>query len=170
MATEVPPTKADEGVDDSPIVVNSERRDSLDKKLQLRPDETDLKNRHILLDNTAAPALQARAAELERQRITDNLKKVPYIWTSCSQQSLLLGTVTCMHRGHRFADSGISHRACHTVQKRKYWCRETSCSSLLRLRAFKASRESCKSTCEQTVWRNICSTVLTRMLFSRRAF
>ncbi|EMF17819.1 uncharacterized protein SEPMUDRAFT_146755 [Sphaerulina musiva SO2202] len=75
MATEVPPTKADEGVDDSPIVVNSERRDSLDKKLQLRPDETDLKNRHILLDNTAAPALQARAAELERQRITDNLKK-----------------------------------------------------------------------------------------------
>lgn len=76
MATEVPPTKADEGVDDSPIVVNSERRDSLDKKLQLRPDETDLKNRHILLDNTAAPALQARAAELERQRITDNLKKV----------------------------------------------------------------------------------------------
>ena len=74
MATEAPP--ADNGVDVTPIVVNSERRDSLDKKLQLRPDETDLKNRHILLDNTAAPALQARAAELERQRITDNLKKV----------------------------------------------------------------------------------------------
>ena len=32
-------------------------------------------NRHILLDTTAAPALQAKQAELERQRITDNLKK-----------------------------------------------------------------------------------------------
>ena len=40
-----------------------------------RPEEQDLKNRHILLDTTAAPALQARQAELERQRITDNLKK-----------------------------------------------------------------------------------------------
>ena len=41
----------------------------------MRPEEQDLKNRHILLDTTAAPALQARQAELERQRITDNLKK-----------------------------------------------------------------------------------------------
>ncbi|KAK3702416.1 hypothetical protein LTR37_014882 [Vermiconidia calcicola] len=40
-----------------------------------RPEEQDLKNRHILLDTTAAPALQAKQAELERQRITDNLKK-----------------------------------------------------------------------------------------------
>ena len=42
---------------------------------QHRPEEQDLKNRHILLDTTAAPALQARQQELERQRITDNLKK-----------------------------------------------------------------------------------------------
>jgi hypothetical protein len=42
---------------------------------QHRPEEQDLKDRHILLDTTAAPALQAKQAELERQRITDNLKK-----------------------------------------------------------------------------------------------
>lgn len=53
-----------------------ERRNSLEKHLQTRPDEQDLKDKHILLDTTAAPALQARQAELERQRITDNLKKV----------------------------------------------------------------------------------------------
>ncbi|CAK1354957.1 hypothetical protein CBER1_05119 [Cercospora berteroae] len=76
MATEVPPeSAADAGVDTTPLAVNDERRNSLEKHLQLRPEEADLKNRHILLDTTAAPALQARAAELERQRITDNLKK-----------------------------------------------------------------------------------------------
>ena len=52
------------------------RRDSLEKHLQTRPEAQDLKDRHILLDTTSAPALQARQAELERQRITDNLKKV----------------------------------------------------------------------------------------------
>ena len=61
-------------VDTTPIS-KLERRNSLEKHLQTRPEEQDLKNRHILLDNTAAPALQAKAAELERQRITDNLKK-----------------------------------------------------------------------------------------------
>ncbi|QIW97587.1 hypothetical protein AMS68_003105 [Peltaster fructicola] len=53
----------------------SDPRSSLEKHLQYRPGEQDLKNRHILLDTTAAPALQAKQAELERQRITDNLKK-----------------------------------------------------------------------------------------------
>ena len=63
------------GIDDSPIAPTLERRNSLEKQLSNRPEEQDLKNRHILLDTTAAPALQAKAAELERQRITDNLKK-----------------------------------------------------------------------------------------------
>ncbi|TKA32537.1 hypothetical protein B0A50_01645 [Salinomyces thailandicus] len=62
-------------IDEAPIRNTSERRNSLEKALQHRPEEADLKNRHILLDTTAAPALQAKAAELERQRITDNLKK-----------------------------------------------------------------------------------------------
>ncbi|KAK5126681.1 hypothetical protein LTR85_009615 [Meristemomyces frigidus] len=66
---------ASAGVDKAPIPSTLERRNSLEKSLQQRPDEQDLKNRHILLDTTAAPALQARQAELERQRITDNLKK-----------------------------------------------------------------------------------------------
>jgi hypothetical protein len=84
----------DAGVDSTPIspVKSLERRNSLEKQLQAshstaiqstttnevlqnRPEEQDLKNRHILLDTTAAPALQAKQAELERQRITDNLRK-----------------------------------------------------------------------------------------------
>jgi len=66
------------GVDTAPIGNVHERRNSLEKQLSNRPEEQDLKNRHILLDTTAAPALQARQAELERQRITDNLKKASY--------------------------------------------------------------------------------------------
>lgn len=41
-------------VDDSPISP-IERRNSLEKHLQMRPDAKDLKERHILLDTTAAP-------------------------------------------------------------------------------------------------------------------
>ncbi|EME48643.1 hypothetical protein DOTSEDRAFT_120378 [Dothistroma septosporum NZE10] len=66
-------TQVPDVVNDAPSTL--ERRNSLEKHLQARPTEQDLKDRHILLDTTAAPALQARAAELERQRITDNLKK-----------------------------------------------------------------------------------------------
>lgn len=73
MATDSTNTEAN--VDTSPISASLERRNSLEKHLQHRPEEQDLKDRHILLDTTAAPALQARQAELERQRITDNLKK-----------------------------------------------------------------------------------------------
>jgi hypothetical protein len=66
---------AESGIDSTPISATLEGRNSLEKHLQTRPEEQDLKDRHILLDTTAAPALQAKAAELERQRITDNLKK-----------------------------------------------------------------------------------------------
>ncbi|KAF2643275.1 hypothetical protein P280DRAFT_393730 [Massarina eburnea CBS 473.64] len=69
---------ADVTVDKTPIPPvgeSAERRNSLEKHLQHRPDPQDLKNRHILLDTTTAPALQAKALELERQRATDNLKK-----------------------------------------------------------------------------------------------
>jgi len=65
-------------IDESPISparAAPERRDSLEKRLAHRPDVQDLKNRHILLDTTAAPALQARQLELERQKVTDSLKK-----------------------------------------------------------------------------------------------
>ena len=41
-------------VDDSPISP-IERRNSLEKHLQMRPDVKDLKDRHILLDTNAAP-------------------------------------------------------------------------------------------------------------------
>jgi len=69
------PQHEESGVETTPALSPLERRNSLEKHLQHRPDEQDLKDRHILLDTTAAPALQARQAELERQKITDNLKK-----------------------------------------------------------------------------------------------
>ncbi|MCJ1391043.1 hypothetical protein MMC18_003904 [Xylographa bjoerkii] len=61
-------------VDASPISP-IERRNSLEKHLQTRPDLKDLKDRNILLDTNAAPSLQSKAQELERQRATDSLKK-----------------------------------------------------------------------------------------------
>lgn len=44
-------------VDATPIspVRSNERRGSLEKHLQHRPEAQDLKNRHILLDTTTAP-------------------------------------------------------------------------------------------------------------------
>lgn len=73
MATEE--TTPEVNVDTSPISASLEHRNSLEKQLQHRPEEQDLKDRHILLDSKAAPALQAKEAELKRQQITDNLKK-----------------------------------------------------------------------------------------------
>jgi len=61
-------------VDESPISP-IERRNSLEKHLQTRPDPQDLKNRNILHATNAAPALQSAALELERQRAADNLRK-----------------------------------------------------------------------------------------------
>ncbi|KAH7327351.1 hypothetical protein BKA65DRAFT_406301 [Rhexocercosporidium sp. MPI-PUGE-AT-0058] len=60
----------------SPVRPSSHlRQNSLEKHLQHRPDPQELKDRHILLDTTAAPALQSAAHDLERQRATDSLKK-----------------------------------------------------------------------------------------------
>ena len=79
-------------VDETPISP-IDRRNSLEKHLQTRPDPQDLKNRNILLDSNAAPyaktkmigfsevllisfsSLQAAQHDLERQRATDSLKK-----------------------------------------------------------------------------------------------
>ena len=49
--TDVPP---ESGIDESPISP-IERRNSLEKHLQYRPDQQDLKDRHILLDTNVAP-------------------------------------------------------------------------------------------------------------------
>ncbi|KAL1961650.1 hypothetical protein VTN77DRAFT_1365 [Rasamsonia byssochlamydoides] len=64
------------GVDESPIYPSIvERRNSLEKHLQNRPDLQDLKDRHILLSTTVAPSIQAAQQELVRQRTSDILKK-----------------------------------------------------------------------------------------------
>jgi len=68
-------TTSDTLVDETPISPTRERRDSLEKRLTQRPDAQDLKNRNILLDTTAAPAIQSAQKELERQKIQDSLKK-----------------------------------------------------------------------------------------------
>ena len=47
-------SKPEVRVDETPISP-IERRNSLEKHLQHRPDPQDLKNRHILLDSKAAP-------------------------------------------------------------------------------------------------------------------
>ncbi|KAL1984299.1 hypothetical protein VTN96DRAFT_9257 [Rasamsonia emersonii] len=64
------------GVDESPIYpALTERRNSLEKHLQTRPDLQELKNRHILLNTNVAPSLQAAQQELARQRTSDTLKR-----------------------------------------------------------------------------------------------
>ena len=52
-----PLTMTDANIDETPISPTRtlERRDSLEKHLQHRPDAQDLKNRHILLDTNTAP-------------------------------------------------------------------------------------------------------------------
>lgn len=87
-------------IDDTPIsptlnsTTNQQRRDSLEKHLQTRPELQDLKDRHILLTTSVAPyvsylllviklmsltnnisGLQAAQAELARQQATDSLRK-----------------------------------------------------------------------------------------------
>ena len=83
-------------IDETPLSAFShERRNSLEKHLQTRPDMQDLKNRHILLNTNVAPyrtcpvrlaspcystnssrrSLQSAQQELDRQRATDSLKK-----------------------------------------------------------------------------------------------
>jgi hypothetical protein len=59
MTTENMPANesTDAIVDETPIspVRSLDRRNSLEKHLQHRPEPQDLKNRHILLDTTTAP-------------------------------------------------------------------------------------------------------------------
>jgi len=62
-------------IDETPISPTRERRDSLEKRLAHRPELQDLKNRNILLDTNAAPALQSTQKDLERSKILDSLKK-----------------------------------------------------------------------------------------------
>ena len=53
--TSFPSTIAVDGEDEEPPLSPLERKTSLEKRLQLRPEAQDLKNRHILLDTSAAP-------------------------------------------------------------------------------------------------------------------
>ncbi|KFX86859.1 hypothetical protein O988_05066 [Pseudogymnoascus sp. VKM F-3808] len=65
-------------VDETPISPVREargRQNSLEKHLQHRPEPQELKDRHILLDTNAAPALQSAAIDLERKLAAQNLKK-----------------------------------------------------------------------------------------------
>jgi hypothetical protein len=61
-------------IDTTPISP-TETAESLARRLAHRPDAQDLKNRGILFDTNAAPAIQQAQHELERQRAADALKK-----------------------------------------------------------------------------------------------
>ena len=54
---DAPQTGAEPVVDTSSVSPTIERRNSLQKQLENRPDIQDLKNRNILLDTTAAPSV-----------------------------------------------------------------------------------------------------------------
>ncbi|KAH8429063.1 RPEL repeat-containing protein [Aspergillus melleus] len=63
-------------IDDTSLSASpTERRNSLEKHLQNRPEPQDLKEKHILLDTNVAPSIQAARQELARQRASDSLKK-----------------------------------------------------------------------------------------------
>ncbi|KAK3631973.1 hypothetical protein LTR56_016566 [Elasticomyces elasticus] len=62
--------EANNAVDRSPIA-QLERRNSLEKFLQGRPEAQELKNRHILLDTTSAPTLQGLEKRPEREDLVE---------------------------------------------------------------------------------------------------
>jgi hypothetical protein len=55
MSNNVEETQPDSKVDETPISPILERRNTLEKQLEHRPDAQDLKNRNILYDSNAAP-------------------------------------------------------------------------------------------------------------------
>ena len=72
------------GVDETPISP-VQRRDSLEKHLQHRPEAQDLKNRNILLDTKTAPWVtrQIRAHILQQLTdITDHCKLSSWSWNA----------------------------------------------------------------------------------------
>ncbi|KAI5301341.1 hypothetical protein KEM55_003393 [Ascosphaera atra] len=61
-------------VDETPISPQATRT-PLEHLLKNRADMNDLKERHILLDTSVAPALQLAQQHLQRQQAIDHLKK-----------------------------------------------------------------------------------------------
>ncbi|KAI9680354.1 MAG: hypothetical protein M1829_001240 [Trizodia sp. TS-e1964] len=66
---------SDEILVDTTPLSPAERRNSLEKHLQQRPDPQDLRDRNILRDTSVVSSLQSRAHDLERLRASDSLKK-----------------------------------------------------------------------------------------------
>jgi hypothetical protein len=64
-------------IDQTSLAASSiERRDSLEKHLQHRPDPEDLRSRHILVDTNMAPSsATAFPGTLERRRTSDSLQR-----------------------------------------------------------------------------------------------
>lgn len=64
-------------IDQTSLAASSiERRNSLEKHLQHRPDPEDLRSRHILVDTNMAPSSEtAFPRTLERRRTSDSLQR-----------------------------------------------------------------------------------------------
>jgi hypothetical protein len=87
MATE--PASIDE-TPISPVRQAVERRNSLEKHLQHRPEPQDLKNRHILLDTTTAPFVNPlQSLSLAGPPFADELAHyAPIMLTGCYIQGI----------------------------------------------------------------------------------
>ncbi|KAK4162298.1 hypothetical protein QBC43DRAFT_77823 [Cladorrhinum sp. PSN259] len=62
-------------VDETPISPNVERKNSLERALQHRPERQALIERNILPASTAAPSIQAQQRELEKHMRADSLNE-----------------------------------------------------------------------------------------------
>lgn len=138
-------------VDETPIspTRSLERRDSLEKHLQHRPDVQDLKNRHILLDTNTAPYVQAFVYSLLPQEIEkQNRADTPNI-EPCKQRPSSSSVN---------APQIILKRASNTVPSARSSSSATSCPTPMPLPPSKVTRGSSRRTCAQTAWRRGFST------------
>ena len=77
----------------SPVRQGIERRNSLEKHLQHRPEAQDLKNRHILLDTAAAPYVSASPSPLstlfcvDRSTFAEQCSHLAYLQCTTSEGS-----------------------------------------------------------------------------------
>ncbi|KAJ5895661.1 hypothetical protein N7495_007352 [Penicillium taxi] len=107
-------------IDETPLAYSThERRDSLEKHLQMRPDVQDLKDRHILLDTKVDPYAACLPVGLDLQK---SLEKRPAkdelvernILLATNQAAALQGPARDLER-HMLADN-LEHKIMNRPQ------------------------------------------------------
>jgi hypothetical protein len=143
-------TMADASIDETPIspTRSQERRGSLEKHLQHRPDVQDLKNRHILLDTNHTQAL-------------GRLNNADTRTAPCRQRP---------SSSSANAPQTTSRRASSTAPSARSSSSATSCPSPPPRPRCRGIRRSSRRTCARIAWRRGCSTGRRPRTSSRRAF